>query len=117
MTATEVLRPTARPAPSAPVAPTSRPTRRHWSARTSFWLVVGAQVLLFAGSNFPTPLFPLYEERFRFGSGVVTLLFAAYVAVLVPTLVRLGPAADRIGRRPLLVGGIALTVVSSIAFA
>ena len=40
-----------------------------WSLRTSFWLVVAAQVLLFAGSNLPTPLFPFYEQRYGFGSG------------------------------------------------
>ena len=91
--------------------------RRTWSLRTSFWLVVGAQVLLFAGSNFPTPLFPIYEQRYGFGSGVVTLLFGVYVVALIPTLLLLGRVADRVGRRPLLVAGIAITVVSSVAFA
>jgi MFS family permease len=101
---------------SAPAPLTSRPPRT-WSLRTSFWLVVAAQVLLFAGSNFPTPLFPIYEHRYGFGSGVVTLLFGVYVAALVPTLLLLGRVADRVGRRPLLVAGIAVTVVSSVAFA
>ena len=88
-----------------------------WSLRTSFWLAVTAQVLLFAGSNFPTPLFPIYEQRYGFGSGVVTLLFGVYVVSLIPTLLLLGRVADRIGRRPLLVAGIGITVVSSVAFA
>ena len=91
--------------------------RERWSLRTSFWLVVAAQVLLFAGSNFPTPLFPIYEDRYGFGPGTVTLLFGVYVLVLLPTLVLLGPVADRFGRRPLLVAGIASTVLSSVAFA
>lgn len=90
---------------------------RRWSLRTSFWLVIAAQVLLFAGSNFPTPLFPTYEARYGFGSGVVTLLFGIYVAVLIPTLLVLGRAADRIGRRPLIASGIAITILSSLAFA
>jgi MFS family permease len=92
-------------------------TSRTWSVSTSFVLVVAAQVLLFTGSNLPTPLFPIYEQHYRFGSGVVTLLFAAYVGVLVPALVLLGPVGDRIGRRPLLVTGIAVTTISSVAFA
>lgn len=97
------------------LAPTrSLPT---WSARTSFALVIACQVVLFAGSNLPTPLFPVYEHRFGFGAGVVTLLFSSYVAVLIPALAMLGPVADRVGRRPLLVGGLALTTVSSAAFA
>ena len=36
---------------------------------------------------------------------------------LIPTLLLVGRVADRLGRRPLLVAGIALTVVSSVAFA
>ena len=68
--------------------------RERWSRRTSFWLVVAAQVLLFVGSNFPTPLFPIYEDRYGFGPGTVTLLFGVYVLVLLPTLVLLGPVAD-----------------------
>ena len=95
--------------------PAARPSM--WTVRTSFGLVVGAQVLLFAGSNLPTPLFPIYEQQYGFGSGVVTLLFGVYVGVLIPALVLLGPIADRIGRRPLLVSGIALTTVSSASFA
>ena len=92
-------------------------TRRTWSLRTSFWLVVGAQTLLLAASNFPTPLFPIYERQYGFSSGMVTVLFAVYVVALIPSMLTIGRLADRIGRRPLLAGGIGLTVASSIAFA
>ena len=80
--------------------------RERWSLRTSFWLVVAAQVLLFAGSNLPTPLFPIYEDRYGFGPGTVTLLFGVYVAGPVADVASCsGPVADRFGRRPLLVAG------------
>jgi len=98
-------------------ADTPAAVRRTWSLRTSFWLVVGAQTLLLAASNFPTPLFPLYERQYGFSSGMVTVLFAVYVVALIPSMLTIGRVADRIGRRPLLVGGIGLTVVSSLAFA
>jgi MFS family permease len=97
--------------------PLSPPPRTTWPPSVSFALVIGAQVLLFAGSNLPTPLFPTYESRYGFGSGVVTLLFAVYVAALLPVLLRLGAVADRVGRRPLLVIGVAITAASSITFA
>ena len=106
--------------PERPAAtPIARGTRHRseWSLRTSFWLVVAAQVLLFAGSNLPTPLFPIYQHSYGFGPGTVTALFAVYVVPLIPTLLLVGRVSDRIGRRPLLVAGIGLTVVSSIAFA
>ena len=84
---------------SSPSSPTgiemTFATGHRWSLRTSFWLVVSAQVLLFAGSNFPTPLFPIYEQRYGFGSGVVTLLFGVYVVGADPDV-----AAARAGLRP-----------------
>ncbi len=92
-------------------------TRHRWSRRTSFWLVVSAQVLVYTGSNLPTPLFPIYERRYGFHSAEVTLIFGVYVGVLIPTLLLLGPVADQIGRKPLLVAGIGATAVSSAAFA
>src|SRR5215469_17930560 len=104
MSTTQLALTTARPAPT-------------WSLRTSFALVVTAQILLFAGSNLPTPLFPIYAQHYGFGAATVTLLFGSYVAVLIPALLFIGTLSDRIGRRPLLASGIAVTVVSSIAFA
>jgi MFS family permease len=92
-------------------------TRRTWYRRTSFWLVVGAQVLLLAASNFATPLFPIYERHYHFGSAMVTLLFSVYVAALLPAMLTLGRITDRVGRRPALVAGVAITVLSSVAFA
>jgi MFS family permease len=118
MTTPETAPPaTTAAAPSTVVVPAADGARRTWTLRTSFWLVVGAQVLLFMGSNLPTPLFPIYEQRYGFGSGIVTLLFGVYVVALVPTMLILSRTADRFGRRPLLVAGIAVTVVSSLAFA
>lgn len=81
------------------VVGTAPVSRRTWSLRTSFWLVVGAQTLLLAASNFPTPLFPLYERQYGFSSGMVTVLFAVYVVALIPSMLTIGRLADRIGRR------------------
>lgn len=92
-------------------------TTRTWSRRTSFWLVIGAQVLLLAASNFATPLFPIYERQYGFGSATVTLLFSVYVAALIPAMLTLGRITDRVGRRPALVAGVAITAISSLAFA
>jgi hypothetical protein len=69
MTATSPL--TLTPRPDTAV----RPDRRTWSRRTSFWLAVATQVLVLAASNFPTPLFPIYAQRYHFGAATVTLLF------------------------------------------
>src|SRR5579864_2501009 len=91
--------------------------RRTWSLRTSFWLAVATQVVVLAASNFPTPLFPIYAQRYHFGAATVTLLFSVYVAALIPSMLTLGRITDRVGRRPALVAGMAITAVSSVAFA
>ena len=87
--------------------------RRTWSRRTSFWLAIATQVLVLAASNFPTPLFPIYAQRYHFGAATVTLLFSVYVAALIPAMLTLGRITDRVGRRPALVAGMAITAVSS----
>lgn len=91
--------------------------RRTWSRRTAFWLAVATQVLVLAASNFPTPLFPIYAQRYHFGPLTVTLLFSVYVAALIPAMLTLGRITDRVGRRPALVAGMAITAISSVAFA
>jgi MFS family permease len=70
-----------------------------------------------AASNFPTPLFPIYAQRYHFGPATVTLLFSVYVAALIPAMLTLGRITDRVGRRPALVAGMAITAISSAAFA
>ena len=95
----------------------ARHERRTWSRRTSFWLVVATQVLMLAASNFPTPLFPIYAQRYHFGAATVTLLFSVYVAALIPAMLTLGRITDRVGRRPALIAGITITAISSVAFA
>ena len=72
---------------------------------------------MLAASNFPTPLFPIYAQRYHFGAATVTLLFSVYVAALIPAMLTLGRITDRVGRRPALVAGMAITAVSSVAFA
>src|SRR5581483_4655021 len=59
-----------------------------------------------AGANLATPLYAVYAHRFGFSSLVLTTIFATYAAVLVPALVLFGRLSDRVGRRPVVVGGL-----------
>ncbi|WP_448624773.1 MFS transporter [Geodermatophilus sp. URMC 64] len=70
-----------------------------------------------AGTNVPTPLLLLYRDRFGLSNEVLTALFGCYAAGLVPALFVAGPLSDRLGRRPVAVPGIALSVLASLAFA
>lgn len=78
--------------------------------------VAAAFLVTMLGATLPTPLYPLYEQRFGFGGLMSTLVFATYAAGVIAALLFLGPLSDQIGRRALLLPGIGLAVASSAAF-
>ncbi|MCE0762987.1 MFS transporter [Pseudonocardia kujensis] len=73
-------------------------------------------VVTMIGTTLPTPLYPLYEQRYGFGGLVVTVVFATYAVGVAAALVVLGNLSDRIGRRPVLLAGLASALVSSLVF-
>ncbi len=70
-----------------------------------------------AGTNVPTPLLLVYQERLQLSPEVLTALFGSYAAGLVPALFLAGPLSDRLGRRRVAIPGIALSALASLAFA
>jgi MFS family permease len=70
-----------------------------------------------AGTNVPVPLLLIYRDRLGLSPEVLTALFGCYAAGLVPALFLGGPLSDRLGRRPVALPGIALSVLTSLAFA
>lgn len=85
--------------------------------RWRFWVTAYALLILLTGTNLPTPLYRGYEARFGFSPLVVTLIFAAYVAVLIPSLLVAGPLSDAVGRRNVLLPAVALAALGSLVFA
>jgi predicted MFS family arabinose efflux permease len=82
-----------------------------------FWATAYTLLILLTGTNLPTPLYRSYEQRFGFSPLVVTLIFAAYVAVLIPSLLVAGPLSDAIGRRRVLLPAVAVAAAGSLGFA
>jgi MFS family permease len=80
----------------------------------TIWL---AWLVLMAGANLATPLYPVYAERFRFSPLVLTAIFATYAVVLVPALVLFGRLSDRFGRRPVVVAGLVTACLGLALFA
>jgi hypothetical protein len=70
-----------------------------------------------AGTNVPTPLLLVYQERLDLSPEVLTALFGCYAAGLVPALLMAGPLSDRLGRRRVAIPGIVLSALTSLAFA
>jgi len=70
-----------------------------------------------AGTNVPTPLLLVYQERLGLSPEVLTALFGCYAAGLVPALLFAGQLSDRLGRRSVAIPGIVLSGLASLAFA
>ncbi len=85
---------------------------RELSRPAAFWTVAGLLVLLLAASGAPSPLYRVYQERFGFSSGVLTLIFGIYAFALLATLLVVGALSDHVGRRPVLAVGLVLQAVS-----
>jgi MFS family permease len=82
-----------------------------------FLILTVAFFALLLGSNVPTPLYAVYRERFGFSSVVLTLVFATYMVVLVPTLLLCGQLSDRLGRRRVIAAGLVAAAVGLGLFA
>jgi MFS family permease len=66
------------------------------------------------GTNVATPLFLIYETELDLSRWTVTALFAIYPLGLAPALAYAGPASDALGRRAVLLPGLALSGVASL---
>jgi predicted MFS family arabinose efflux permease len=90
---------------------------RHAPAPVVWRRAVFALFAVAAGTNVPTPLLLVYQERLDLSPQVLTALFGTYAAGLVPALFLAGPLSDSLGRRRVALPGIALSAVASLAFA
>jgi len=68
------------------------------------------------GTTLPTPLYDLYSERFGFSELMITVIFATYAAGVIVSLLLFGRLSDQIGRRRMLMAGLALAALSAVAF-
>src|SRR3954453_12779232 len=80
-------------------------------------VVAVALASLLLGANLAAPLYAVYRDRFGFDSLVLTLVFAVYALGLAPSLLLFGAPSDRIGRRPVILGGLVRATVALGLFA
>ncbi|WP_345420489.1 MFS transporter [Actinomycetospora chlora] len=84
--------------------------------RSAAVVVALAFLVTMIGTTMPTPLYPLYERELGFGGVMVTLVFATYAVGVAAALVLFGRLSDQVGRRAVLLPGLALAAVSSAVF-
>ena len=83
--------------------------------RSAGFVGVSASLLaVFAAAGAPTPLLPLYERNWGFAPSMLTLIFGVYAIALIVALIVAGSLSDYIGRRPVLIGVLALELAALI---
>jgi predicted MFS family arabinose efflux permease len=86
-----------------------------WRGR-SFW-TIAATLMLFAASNStPSPLYAVYAQRFGFSATTLTAIFAVAALFLLLTLIPAGTLSDQLGRRPVILGAIAVQAAAMVLF-
>ncbi len=73
-----------------------------------FWLVAGVLFLLFFAAAAPSPLYGVYQAQWRFSATTLTAVFAAYALLLLVTLLVFGSVSDYLGRRRVILAGLAM---------
>lgn len=68
------------------------------------------------GTTLPTPLYGLYQEKFSFSELTVTVVYAVYAFAVIGVLLLAGNASDTVGRRPVLLTGLACAAGSAVCF-
>jgi predicted MFS family arabinose efflux permease len=84
--------------------------------RTGAWLVAAAFLVTMIGTTMPTPLYPLYERELGFGGFMVTVVFATYAVGVLAALLLVGRLSDQVGRKAVLLPGLAVAAASSLVF-
>jgi hypothetical protein len=74
----------------------------------AFWLVAGVVFLLFFAAAAPSPLYGVYQAQWRFSAITLTVVFAAYAVLLLVTLLVFGSVSDYLGRRRVILAGLAM---------
>jgi MFS family permease len=78
----------------------------------AFWLVGGVFFLLFFAAAAPSPLYGVYQAEWRFSATALTAVFAAYALFLLVTLLVFGSVSDYLGRRRVILAGLAMAAAA-----
>jgi MFS family permease len=87
------------------------------SRTATFWVVVAAYLTLMISASTPSPLYVVYQAEWHFSTSTLTVVFGVYAVALLLSLLTVGGLSDFVGRRPVLIGALALLAGAMIVFA
>lgn len=73
-------------------------------------------LMMSCGATFISSLFPLYGEHYRLSSLEITILFAVYAAILLPTVIIVGAKGSSWGLKRVLRYSIWISIASTLLF-
>ena len=77
-------------------------------------LLAFALCLITFAVNLQAPLYTAYAELSGAGAAATAVAFSAYVVGVIPVLLLLGGLADRVGRRPLIIAALGLSMLATL---
>nr|WP_260765313.1 MFS transporter [Mycobacterium sp. SMC-4] len=79
-------------------------------------LLAYAFAAIMVGTTLPTPMYALFGVDLQFSVLTTTVIFAAYAGGVLAALLAFGRWSDVLGRRPVLLAGIAFAAASAVVF-
>src|ERR1700710_1028248 len=83
----------------------------------SFRLYMIALFAMYVGNNIPAPLFELFHRQLGITPSGLSLLYAVYAIAVIVSLPFLGGLSDRVGRRSIVVAGLAVNAAGAALIA
>jgi predicted MFS family arabinose efflux permease len=90
--------------------------RQTGESRLRLFGLASITVSFLAASSAPTPLYPTYQTAWDFSALTTTVVFGVYAITFLAALLTAGRLSDHIGRRPVLLAGIAGNVIALVIF-
>lgn len=78
------------------------------------WGLAFGLCLITLAVNLQAPLYTTYAQLSGYGAGATAVAFSAYVLGVLPVLLAFGGLADRVGRRPLILIALALSMLATV---
>jgi MFS family permease len=85
-------------------------------SRLAFGLLAYAFAAIMVGTTLPTPMYALYAQQMHFAVLTTTVIYATYAGGVLFALLAFGRWSDAIGRRPVLLAGVAFALASAAVF-